>query len=225
MIDGEVTFPREKDMSRFDGSLWTRFKIDGGFVVFTEEGQKLLSGDRSLRRVLSLYREDIEQKRGDRGVVRRWFKAGGKSQVYTVGDYPLVMKEASYISPAWDALHRMDYLHHVCQKALHPAIKVPVHYAAVISTRLKSQYLLMEKVNDGLTVEDVLDSDAYEDYHKIVEKEFGKARRLINDAIGAVPDRANWPADLLPDWAEKNVIVDFSLPVEGLPFTLWVIDQ
>lgn len=226
----EVTkkgLPTSEYLERYDGSRWRRFDLhEGGFLVLTTRGQELLSHNPELRKKLLGYRN--EARRGENSEHRKWFKAGGNSDVYTLGDYPMVIKEASTAHSAWSALDRMDYLFGICVRSLPPHIRVPDHYGVLTSRNLRKQYLLIQKVNDGLTVADLVEGDAFapRPYLKdLVLREFDGLEDKVKKAIDKTPGRQYMPTNLLPDWDSGNTIVDFDTPTTTMPFTFWIIDQ
>lgn len=150
---------------------------------------------------------------------------GSKWRVYDVGDTGLVMKEAGNEQSIWFALERLDYLYGICEQSLPPHIRIPEHYGALFSRNLDKQFLLMEKVNNGLTVQDVLNDESEPEKAELVEVLFDSAKPLLDKAIAAHATDDGYPHSLLVDWHEGNVIVDFGKPAGEYPFTLYIIDQ
>lgn len=234
-IETQRGLPSSEYIERYDGSRWRRFDLqERGFLVLTSRGQELLSHNPALRKGLLGYKN--EAKNNNEGGIRKWFKAGGNGDVYLVGNTPLVIKEASTAHSVWSAMDRMDYLYGICARYLPKYIKVPDHYGILTAPDLKRQYLIMQKVNEGLTVAD-LENGLYttvQTYLKdLAIREFKGSdserkpslEARVREAIEKTPGKEYMPKNLLPDWDAGNVIVDFDTPNKEMPFTFWIIDQ
>lgn len=219
-----VTFPRSELMQRFDGSQWRIYDVQGGKLVLTDSGRKLFDHNPALRASIRGYRYDLLNP-SEEPNVRKYFTHGSNSDVFEVGGTGLVVKEASTSHSVWFALERLDYLYAICQRSLSPYIRVPEHYGALFSSDLSRQYLLMQKANEGLTVRDYILSGINFDETEIVYEEFDKAKRMLDRAIEEHAKRDGFPDKLLVDWHVGNVIIDFTSPAGGKPFTFCVIDQ
>ncbi len=216
-------------LERYDGSRWKKYETPtGGVLILTTRGQELMSYNPILRKKIidykNLVKDDAEND------LRKWFRAGGNGDVYTLGEDPLVVKEASTAHSLWSSLDRMDYLHGICLKQLPAHIRVPEHYGIFFSRspRVRRQYSLMEKVNDGLTVADLINGQGTNWPLKEREQamsEFQGLEEVVRDAIKKAPNRDMLPGNLLPDWDAGNTIVDFYTPTRAKPFTFWIIDQ
>lgn len=219
--------PKTEYIERFDGSRWRKFDLNrGGVLILTTRGQQLLSFNPQLRHSVLDYRNDA--RANIEGYIRKWFKAGGNSDVYSFNGHPILVKEASTAHSLWSALDRMDYLYGICEKFLPPHIKVPDMYGILYAPDLKKQYLLMQKVNEGLTVADLIKNGYPEmdnDLKSKVIEEFQGLEDRVRQAIEVAPGRQYMPKNLLPDWDAGNVVVDFSTPTKEIPFTFWIIDQ
>lgn len=216
--------PRSTVLDRFDGSKWRVYDVDGGHLVLTQNGQHLLSKNPSIASALRTYRDEALNPVVS-PIIRRPFRHGGNSDVYDVGDTGLVIKEAGNEQSIWFALERLDYLYGICEQSLPPHIRVPEHLGALFSKNLDKQFLLMEKINNGLTIQDVVDDGSEPEKAKIVETAFEGAKLLLDEAIVAHATDDGYPHSLLVDWHEGNVIVDFAKPAGDYPFTLYIIDQ
>lgn len=220
-------FPKSGYIERFDGSRWRSFDLgNGGTIILTHRGQEILSYNPKLRRDITNYKNEAREYR--EGDFRKWFRAGSNSDVYSFGGHPMVIKEASTAHSVWSSLDRMDYLYGICQKFLPSYIKVPDHYGILFAPNLRKQYVLMQKVNDGLTMADVLENHAEglsEESKNLVVNEFRNLEDKVRNAIERAPGREMMPKELLPDWDAGNVIVDFDSHIRDMPFTFWIIDQ
>lgn len=227
----EFGLPNNEYIERFDGSRWRIFTLpSGGRVVLTSRGNEILSYNPQLRHVLMEYKRDA-QTRNENGL-RKWFRAGGNSDVYTVGNTDLVVKEASTSHSVWSALDRMDYLQGIAVRHLPTYIRVPDHYGIVFPRNgghFNRQYMLIQKVNEGLTVADLKNKDVKVDMpewmKELALKEFETLEEKVQEAIDKATGRDFMPKNLLPDWDAGNVIVDLSTPRKEMPFTFWIIDQ
>ena len=243
-------FPPNEHIQRFDGQNWRTFDIQGGYVVITAEGEKLAHKRPDILNSLRKYKLEAKQNIGpDQATTRIYFKSGGNADVYTILQKGVVVKENSASSgySLWSSLDRMDYLHSICEDKMPDHIRVPKHYGVIMSRDLKKQYLIMEQINAGLNVADILNPDidshlqveimnyfklagynnmSYSEMKRFVKNAYDDAKEKLDKAITKAYEDGKLPYDqLLTDWAEGNVIVDFDRPTEDLPFTLWVIDQ
>lgn len=228
MIDFEIGLPHNEHLDRYDGSRWRLFELpSGGKLVLTARGSELLSFNPTLRHTLLDYRREARSNQAHSA--RQWFRAGGNSDIYQVGQSGMVIKEASTAHSVWFALDRMDYLEGICRRHLPSYIRVPDHYGVLIPGSGARQYLLMEKVNEGLTVADLKEGvngvDMPDWMKKLAIKEFEGLETKVKEAIDKATGRNFMPKNLLPDWDAGNVIVDQSTPRKDMPFTFWIIDQ
>ncbi len=216
--------PTSTTLDRFDGSRWRMFDLNGGNLVLTQNGQELVSKRPSVLTDLKGYRHELLNP-GMPASMRRPFRHGGNSDVYEVGDTDLVIKEAGNEQSVWFSLERLDYLYGICEESLPPFIRVPEHYGALFSAKLDRQFLLMQKVNNGFTIQDLLDDNSNPQRAGMVKGAFDRAKSLLDQAIKRHELEDGYPHRLLTDWHEGNVIVDFEKPTNEYPFTLYVIDQ
>lgn len=226
--ENSLSFPTTEYIGRYDGSRWRQFNLgDGGKLILTSRGQEMLAYNPKLRQILLSYKNEARSNR--EGDIRRWFRSGGNSDVFTVSKEEFVVKETSTAHSAWSALDRMDYLHGICMKFLPAYIRVPDHYGILFAHDLRRQYILMQKVNDGITVADLLNGDILlgvsPGLKRLAIAEFQGLKEKIEQAIERAPGRENMPNNLLPDWEPNNIIVDFTSPNKWMPFTFWIIDQ
>lgn len=236
-IDKEIQslqgLPSNQFLQRFDGHRWRIFDIDSGKVIVTACGQELLQNGRLLRAALGDYKTAVRFGRGNG--IRTWFRSGANSDVYSLGNLPIVVKEASTSHSVWSALDRMDHLFWICQSFMPAHIRVAKHYGAIFSANLRRQYLIVEKINAGLTVQDVADGNHDESVTKqvgkiggpsVVVNEYCRIKKQLDITIDAHrASGVDLPNNLLPDWEKNNVVVDLTQPTPYMPFTLCIIDQ
>lgn len=235
-------------MTRPDGANWHIYHLERGFVALTSRGRELVHDDPDVLHALHAYRQAVvgagiggAALAEDTGV-RNYFASGGNSDVYSVNSH-LAIKEAINEQSAWSSLQRMDQLCSVIEERVPRWINIPVHYGLLTSANLQRQYLLMQKVDSGITVADintrVTEPHTMSDVKRgHVEREFGTitpeehteimerytlAEVLLRSALkhdGLEPD------DYMTDFHTGNVLIERSrTPVAGSDFALWVIDQ
>lgn len=218
-----------RDIPRYDGGNWREFVFGNGTkAVLTSRGRELFAFNPELRNKLNVYRSEAEGNIS--GFMRTKFRPGGNSTVYRLGDTELLIKEGlrGNRPPLWLSLDRMDYLYGVCERFLDPYVKVPDHYALFTPAIGHVEYLLMRKINNGVTVEDVKKGRVAvaESTMESVAEDFLTLKKTIKDAIDRMQHTLKIPyPNLLPDWSESNVLVDFTLQPRDKPYTLWIIDQ
>ncbi len=219
------SFPTNFALERFDGSRWRVFALSGGSLVITTAGQELFHQNRQVGKLLLAYKDEILDGKSQPSGVRQWFKHGANSDVYEVGSQDLAMKEASTSHSVFAALERMDCLYSLCQSQLPDFVRVVEHYGAVFFRDYRRQFLLMRKIDEGITVADVIAGSWDGQTKAEVQEGYNLARVLIDDAMesGVLPVECQ--TNLLPDWQEGNVLVDFSQRSQRYPFTLQIIDQ
>lgn len=220
-MTNESGFPRNTHVEH-NGMPFRQFDIDGGHILLTPEGNQLLH-DKDVLERLRKYIEEIQApEHNPESPSRIYLRQGGNAFIYLLGDLPLAVKEMSNSKSAESALARLAVLQRAA-KNFPSYVQVPLHYGALSSTRLGKEYLLMDKINDGLNVMDILEQpERFGDAGSLAVAQYHQAkgdieRALINQGLD--------PEEYMSDWKEENVLVDFSRPVASLPFTLWLIDQ
>lgn len=205
-----------------DISGWKIRSIDGGVIVVTNAGVQKFRDDVNLRRLLRGYRQDIRAAYMVPGVTRRdvrhHLKAGGNSDVYHVGHSDVVVKEALHTQSVFHAMQRAENVRCIAARVLPAHVRVPEYYAAVISRKLPRQYMVMQKVNAGTTVEDVKDgTHPFAEWEGQILEDFATTRRTLDEIDGI--------SSIFTDWHAGNVVVDFDTVSSERPYTLWVLDQ
>lgn len=215
----ELGLPRNSRLIK-DNIHYRQFDIKGGQILLTAEGDKLLHS-RSILSKLQKYLEEIRTKNSHPDS-RIYLREGGNGRVYLVGDLPLAIKEMSNSKSTESTLARLEILRRA-SKAFPAHIKVPIHYGILSTGILDKEYLLMEKINDGLNVMDIIDQpERFGDAGTLAIKAYNKAK---DEVIVSLTEQGLDPDLYIEDWKEENVLVDFSKPSSPLPFTLWIIDQ
>lgn len=228
---------QSQPLIRYDGNQWRRWDLgDGGYVVLTSRGQELLTYNAPLEALLGRYAEEIalvrtDQPRSNEDPVRRFFRVGGNSSIYQVGDADILIKEGKRVDrpSLWESLDRMDYLYGICMSYMHPNVRVPDHFGLYVpADPTESEYMMMRKINNGVTVRDVVRKrlTVSDEIRKQVEQDFSSLRTRLRVAIQETKQHQQIPfRNLLPDWDDDNVLVDFTTHPAAKPYTLWIIDQ
>lgn len=205
-----------------DISKWKIRPINGGVIVVTNAGVEKLRADGSVSRLLQDYRQDIRAAYMVPGATRRdvrhHLKAGGNSDVYCVGQSDVVVKEALHTQSVFHAMQRAEQVRCIAARVLPAHVRVPEYYAAVISKKLPRQYLVIQKVNAGTTVEDIKDgTHPFTEWEGQILEDFATTRHTL--------DKIDGIKSIFTDWHEGNVVVDFDTVSTERPYTLWVLDQ
>jgi hypothetical protein len=230
-----------------DGAVWTAFfdkhSPDKRFLIVTSVGRELFLDEtlpyRVLKRLVQAYRS-AESGSGHPSV-RDFLGQGQQARVFGLSRF--AVRETGGIAPFYpsmSALDRMNKLSGVVEGGVPRWINVPRTYAFYSDPQTNKQYTLMDRLDSGVTVEDVTAFDEVSDHSRArVLREYGhqptapevedahrlfdKAHRLLTTVIGA---RGHNPEEILTDWKARNVIIEpLSTPVGGERYLLNVIDQ
>lgn len=248
-----------------DGELWFRTTItglsddslvpNGSMVVVTAEGKNLLTRKGlTVKKLLVYMRASSEHVQEPH--VRRYIAAGGNGTVYELGNTGLAMKEAGARHSVHSAMERMDSLYQLLEHAIVTEhlpgwIGLPKHYGYLvppIDAHNTRQYVLMEQIDGGVTVEDVLSilerGDAERNLiekrlgHPITDEDIADIGAQWQELQPLVQTAVNYENSLLPkdsrrsfkervpDFHEGNVLIEkLEKPIAGKRFKLWLIDQ
>lgn len=248
-INSRAVISTRQTESRFDGSVWYSYKFNNGNeLTLTSRGQELLSYNPKLRGLIRGYISEAkiaaEVKDMDKNqrdgllnkppIFRTIFRRGGNSEVYHLLDNGvksnLLIKEAERgTRPSLQiALRSMDYLQGVCLRELNPLVGIPDHYALFQDNQNGIEYLLIQRIDDGITVQDILRGRVAVDPNivKAVEADFSQLKKQVITAISNFRERLNIPyKNLLTDWTDANVLVDLKTRSNIRPYTFKIIDQ
>lgn len=233
-----------RDMPRFDGSTWQELEYANEILTLTSVGRVYLAAN-NIATLLHDYVEDARAGRSSRTDTRRYLAEGGNAQVFTLGDTSLAIKEKRSGSKEelLPSLYRMDTLADAIEKHCPRWIDIPPHYGVCVpKDDPTKQYMLMEQIDSGVTVGDVL--GAYEqprenhirdsvfsifgevslELQEEIQAQYVEYKGLLADALikeKKVPD------SILVDIHNKynTVIEPLPTPVAGKKFKLSVIDQ
>jgi hypothetical protein len=244
---------RIETIHQFDKAIWRRYDFPDGTFLLTAEGREIVR-NAGMGNIIRAYAKAAASGEAD-DPNRQYLAHGGNAQVFSVGDKGLVIKErrvggkypGEEIEPA---LQRMDELLHVIQSECPHWIGMPKHYGIYKDKATEKEFLLMEKIDSGVTVGDILDygSNPREAHlEEAVAKMFGPVTpelkqeireqfdKMIEELNNALMARSLDPDDYLPDLEEKrngkfenreNVLVTpVNPPIAGKRFKFWLIDQ
>lgn len=218
---------RMHTVNKFDGSAWRNYESPDSLITITGGGRELAANG-GLAFILRQYAEDTVD---DLETPTRQFLAeGGNAKVFTVGGKRLVVKEAKMdgdqLLPAID---RMDLLLHAIEHHCPRWIDIPMHYGVLILKKDPSkQYLLIEKIDDGVTVGDIVnyhvDPARVEPLIK-GEPELPKreehiresVRRIFGEPTKELKNEINGRYEALKGLVRKALIAEYRSPDEFLP--------
>lgn len=249
-VINNVAKTREADytIDQDSGAVWSVFRDPKslGFTIITAAGTELLTKNDNIEELIRKYRSvklgkfALFQKRIE---IREVLGQGQEATVYTMGpdlavrESPGVMSEASAIGH----LQRMDSINSVIEHGLPRWLNLPVHYGLRVDTKTNTTYTLMDRIDHGITVEDIANypNDLSRERAVLVRQEMGN---YISDAKKKIPNLYEMahevlvqafekadkePENYLTDWKPRNVLVQGHLrtPIAGSSYTLTVIDQ
>lgn len=237
---------KRQTIEQFDGSKWRHYQSPESLIILTALGRELFA-KRSPSKLLSAYASDWRAGReGDDDDTRRFLTEGTKARVFSVNGASLAIKEALPDSdPLMSSLYRMDRLQHAVQGHTPHWLGVPSHYGLLMSKRNPNQqFLLMEQIDAGVTVGDVLtypqlpenrahmtDSvrqifgDITPQFQDDISTRFETIKNTLRQALIA---EYMSPDEYLPDIDHNpyNVLIEpVSAPIAGSVHKFWVIDQ
>ena len=230
-------------VERFDGARWVEIDTPDENVVITSAGRAFLAAN-NIAGLMRDYIYDAQEGVESQDSTRRFLAEGANARVFSVGDAPLVVKEKRPGShrDLLEGLDRMDYLAYVIEQHCPRWISLPRHYGFLApKSDLSRQFLLMEKVDEGVTIGDVLDAGdtprephlgeavvrifgaVSPDFKEQLRAQYAELHEHVENALyqeGHVPDT------YLTDMKPYNVIVEpLSTPVAAHNFRLTLIDQ
>lgn len=246
-VSGETPL-KMRTFEKFDGSTWRQYESPDALILLTGVGRRLMAAG-NIGRLLHLYADDYanweDPEKAKR--TRRFLAAGGHAQVYSVGNSPFAVKER-IPEPDKDqlfaAINRMDQLIYAVDKHCPGWIGVPQHYGIIMLKRdIDRQYMLMQKIDEGVTVGDVLGRQnahrptamkyvAEHLFHPITpdlkEEIAGRYGILRGEVTKALVAEHLSPDEFLPDIDRNphNIVLErLPEPVDGSDIKFWIIDQ
>lgn len=226
-----------------DCAPWRQFELESGVVIVTHAGQKLISSETNVRQLL----KDLNNYRASsfgRNVsgARNTICNGGNGTVYALGHHAIAIKESNSEQSLYNSLYRMDRLTNIVDDTLPDWVSVVDHYA-IVSTRKAREFMLMRKIEDGVTIQDfksfIETGDArFPWITDIIERDFPDIDDSHLDAmehqreqvVSTIEQYAQQTGErfssLLPDPNPANFLVTrLKYPIENEKFKLWIIDQ
>lgn len=155
-----------RTFEKFDGSVWRLYESPESLILLTGQGRRLMVGDAigCLIRDYSVdYADGIEGKQE----TRRFIAEGGNARVFGMKDSGFAVKEKRPGGESlFESLNRMDLLYHAVTEHCPGWIGIPKHFGIFAQKDdLQKQFLLMEKIDDGVTVGDILHFDMPREAH------------------------------------------------------------
>lgn len=231
-----------------DGAKWHGYfderLPDSHYLIVTSIGREMINGYAGIEagRLPDLFNEYRATEPDTNGTMRDFLGSGQSAEVYGMGDHIAVREEGGKrpFMSAVSELTIMDRLSTVVEEGIPYWLSVPSYYAFYCDPQANRQYTFMERIDSGLTVEDVLTypqdlrpgandrveqelGENIEDSAEEVSTLFMRSKEILEAVIRA---KGQNPNDLLLDWAARNVLVKrLRTPVAGKNFKLSVIDQ
>lgn len=237
---------RRNTLPQFDGSQWRLYQSPESMIMLTAVGRKLVA-QRGISSLLHQYIQDAREGKESCADTRQYLAAGANSRVFSIrSPLDLVIKEAK---PEADdphllqAMTRMDRLKAAVEENCPRWIDVPQHYGVLIDKATNRQFLLLQKIDHGVTASDVLNhgqaprsnfleaaaSSVFGNITPELKSEVGgrfeKLRGLLRHSLVS---QYLSPDEYLPDLDYKpdNVVLEkLEAPIAGSPIRYWVIDQ
>lgn len=239
----------DQTIEQDDGAKWAVYYDSNhleGFTIVTSSGQEILNGPElpELRGLIHRYRMaelGSIALLGEDPEMRDELGRGQEATVYQMGPYAVREKmgiPGFYV--ALGELQRMDAINYVIEDGLPRWLKIPNHFALHAAPSVQKTYTLMERIDSGLTVEDIENyPDVSDKKTALIEEELGadiedaqenvpqlydEAHRVLSEAI----ERSGRnPAHYLTDWKPRNALVEGKLatPIAGSNYRISVIDQ
>lgn len=231
-----------------DGARWSIYEDQSDirrFTILTSSGGELMNGPQK-EQLESLVQQYRAAELGGVALdgtspdIRQELGRGQEAIVYRLGPY--AVREEKSIKGVYVALaelSRMDAINDVIDEGLPRWLNLPAHYILHSDPSTQKTYTLMDRIDGGITVEDIVNYPSIPDAKaEAVQKEVGehledaqekvpplydRAHKILSDAIES---KGKSPDKFLTDWHERNVIVERQhTPVAGSNYLLNVIDQ
>lgn len=237
-----------ESIDRPGGEQWHRYDLRDGFAITTGSLASLISEHRAFHGEMNSYRRQLVAAQAGSLAAesalyhpnRTYVAEGGDGTVYAIGN-KLAVKEAKPWSGKsfLEYFERMENLRVVIQEHLPHWVSTPANYGLYVSEDEARQYLLMQQIGGGITLEDI---------HKPGRATAFKRDKLARlrgslsvGTLGELDDRLHETHmklvgalraeglrydEYLQDWGPHNVIVErLENPIADSRFKLWIIDQ
>jgi hypothetical protein len=246
MAHSDVPALRRNTISQFDNSQWHLYHTPESTIMLTGLGRRLFA-QRGISTLLHHYIADATADRQGPADIRQFMAPGGNADVFSVRSrMPLAIKEAK---PHTDepnllgAMIRLDRLKGVVEESCPRWIDIPAHYGVLINKSDNRQFMLMERIDHGITAGDVIQYGKIprsDHLGTVTQTTFGPVTpELQHQVSDKFRDLGGWlrkglvanhlsPDEYLPDLDhnQDNVLLEkLDAPIAGSPFRYWVIDQ
>lgn len=237
-----------------NGARWSVYhapETPEHYLTLTGAGrEKLLHSSNAFSTLFRKYTELAHINESNRPEdIRLLLGEGQEAKVYTMGSKFAVRETRGVDTPyrGLSELGRMNYLTSLIEGGTPRWLHTPDHYARLSDPHSNRVYTFMERIDNGITVEDLVN---YPDTPRVdaVQHYFGgqlRSERDQDEAIGLARDRAldlfdrahtiitdlvlsagKSPDSVLTDWQQRNVLVEpVKTPVAGEQLRLNIIDQ
>lgn len=232
-----------------NGAVWPvfyDFSTPGDLVVLTGAGQELYGDPERWERTSRLIHRYKIAEMGDTALqgsdpeIRQKLGQGQQATVYSMGPY--AVREEAATKGDWAAigeLEGMALINELIEHGMPRWLHVPLHYAIHVDPLAQKTYTLMDKIDSGLTLEDIINyPEVPEERKTLVASELGDevgaAQAVVPDLFDRAHDflaeaiEANGKdtEEVLNDWEPRNVLVErLPYPIAGENYSLHVIDQ
>lgn len=242
-------YPQEQ----FDGSVWEVIETPESFLFLTSQGRERVAMG-GLSKILRGYADDYKDSNSRLGDdfwnpdTRIHLATGANAKVYFVGNSEFVIKEQKEeADDLTQGLKRMDRLYDAIGKNTPRWIDMPKHYGIMVQKHPWIQLMLMERIDAGVSVGDVLnfhkgideartpelyaavvrnfDPENNPDIFEEVASRYKKIKGLVRKALVA---ESLSPDVYIPDLDHNphNVMVEqLETPIAGSDKKYWIIDQ
>lgn len=215
----------------------------------------------SILKLLRAYRESYEKSAIDDGV-REYVNTGGEAAFYGIGLSNVWVREVNRTETNdVDALHRMDQITHLLELGWLPRwIHTPIQYGVLTIPRdtyaagrtgiAYDKFMIMEKIDSGVSVFDIVDNPRSDKLAEAIKKEFWFSnfstdeyrqfqadissifedvkRKLHDTCIKHKDELSPWTSfeSLFTDLLSRNMLVTLNKPPIGWSkYSFWIIDQ
>ncbi len=241
-----------RTFEQFDGSEWRQYESDRAIILLTGTGRKLVAGQ-NIGRLLRHYADDYHHGREADTDTRRFMAEGGSARIFSLGDTSLAVKEKRLLGDdLFASLYRMDRLIDAVDNydpgknaAYDPSwIGVPQHYGIIaMKEDTRKQFMLMQKIDNGVTVGDVLGyhhepreqhlkesidnlyGGVTDEFQEEIAGRYGMTLGILRKALMA---KYLSPDEYIPDIDQNpyNIVLEpLETPVGGSNIKFWIIDQ
>ena len=234
---------------RFDKAVWRQYETDSMLYLLTSSGRNLFRRNH-ISRLLSSYIVNLENDSETSNGSREFLGEGANARVFSISE-DLVVKESKHNAEPLSFLastQRMDHLIDAIQKNCPRWIDVPNHYGVAVSRDgYSKQFMLIQKIDHGVTVGDILtsagDRDTRVEYGLLNPYALERFGRITPEIIEEVRERFKLlkahvtsaliaehlnPDEYVPDLENNpyNVVLErLDTPIADSNFRYWLIDQ